>query len=145
MSGDLQVKSRADCSGVLKALAALKAAVGTPARAELEQMMLRAAQPIVDEAKRLAPRGHGAGPRAADTIHAAPQPARKAGQLASVGIGPGDEGWYLRFAETGFTDRAGVFHSARPWLRPAADARIGDCHGILAGELNARAQAAVRR
>jgi HK97 gp10 family phage protein len=95
--------------------------------------LLYAVEPMRDAARRLAPRAprpsHGP-QHAAETITMAPVDGPA---FATVAVGPGPAGWYLRFAELGTSKQA-----ARPWLRPAFDANLGAVVGRLIERLGAR-------
>jgi HK97 gp10 family phage protein len=109
-------------------------------RAAAEADMLAAAQPIVDDARSNAPRDPGGRPGfAADTIHSEVLEPHE-GEIARVGVGPDETGWYLRFPEFGTSKQP-----ARPWLRPAVDGRMGDFQETLAERLGNRIQRAWSR
>lgn len=110
------------------------------ARAAAEQDMIAAAGPMVATMRSLAPRDPGGRPGfGADTIHAEAVETRQEGEIARVGVGAGDDGWHLRFAEYG-TSR----HAAQPWLRPGVDQHDASFWDDVGARIVARMKAALR-
>jgi len=96
---------------------------------EITLILREASQPIRDQAESLANAqgirsegepSHGATVHMADSVMVTVvRDPRGFDPGIQARIGPYAENWYAQFAEYGFTDRKGVKHSARPFLRPA--------------------------
>ena len=111
-----------------------------PTVQELQEDLLFAVEPVVDQARRIAPRSPGSpthgDQHAADTITAAPEEVKDQAGVAAVAVGPTAKGWWLVFFEEGTFKLA-----ARPWLRPAIDQSVG----AFARRFAERQQARLRR
>ena len=115
-----------------KALEALPKAVQGKT---LEDALLKSAEPIVEEAERLAPKLSG---ELATDIEA--EPGRTNDKTRKVVIGPEKDDFYGMFQEFGTRH-----NPAQPFLRPAWDARVEDALNRLIAELREGIEDAARR
>jgi HK97 gp10 family phage protein len=106
--------------------------------AALDEDLMAACEPIVEDARRLAPRRKVGSRHGAESIHAEPAQGkeRKKGEAAIV-IGPDPDHWYLRFSEFGTRKMM-----PRPFMRPAFHSRVSQAIAILGERLNARIRGA---
>jgi len=95
---------------------------------------LAAADVVQDAAYERAPKRTGKAARSITsevTVHEA--------EKATVAVGPGKEGWYLRFHELGTR-----YMPARPWLRPALDESESEAKRVARKAMREVIEGAVR-
>lgn len=93
----------------------------------LEAAVLKGAEPIRDEARRLAPRSPGGG-NLAQNIDA--EVTEGGTRVVTVSVGPNKEAWYGIFPELGTKH-----HAAKPYLRPSFDSQKGEAQAAVGREL----------
>lgn len=96
-------------------------ALQASAKAALKDASLAAAEPIHDEAERLAPRGGDRRKIGHLADHIEVEVAKSTPSTCLVRIGPDADHWYGRFPETGTIKMA-----ATPYLRPALDTQADE-------------------
>jgi len=102
----------------------------------LLEALKRAAQPVIEDAARLAPRRRAAGVAASLVIEVV----RGADGGKTIAVGPDPAHFYGIFLEFGTRHMP-----ARPFMRPAWDAQVQKVLDQLVGELRAAIERAARR
>ncbi|MFH0914832.1 MAG: HK97-gp10 family putative phage morphogenesis protein [bacterium] len=102
-------------------------------KSALKEASLAGAEPIHDEAERLAPRRKTVTKIGHLADHIEIEVAKSTATSCLVRIGPDKDHWYGRFSETGTVKMA-----AKPYLRPAIDTQGDEALEAFSKEMRAR-------
>jgi HK97 gp10 family phage protein len=106
----------------------------------LTDALVASAQPVIEEAERLAPKSAVPKPIGHMAAHIEPQATNRREHGKTVVVGPDREHFYGLFPEFGTQKMP-----ARPFLRPAWDAKVGDVLSRLVSSLRVAIESAAKK